>query len=107
MYWMCFNEIKQKAIGWYKNKYIRKLCEQSLETISIKLNDKQLDRVCNGFIHGLKDTNKWDRGSCAESLGIIATKASEKQVEKFVNALTSGLKDKNYWVHKSCAKSLG
>ncbi|ETO05788.1 hypothetical protein RFI_31606 [Reticulomyxa filosa] len=86
----------------YENECIRELCEKSLETISIKLNDQQLNRVYNAFIYGLKDKYIWGHKSCAKPLDKIATKASEKQLEKFFNALMSGLKDEDHYVRKSC-----
>ncbi|ETO32762.1 hypothetical protein RFI_04355, partial [Reticulomyxa filosa] len=86
----CLNGLKDE------NECICALCEQSFETISTKLNDKQLDRVFSVFIHGLKDINKRNLGSCAKSL-----------VEEVVNASMSGLKDEDNDVRKSCTKLLG
>ncbi|ETO12507.1 hypothetical protein RFI_24868 [Reticulomyxa filosa] len=87
--------------------YIRVLCEKSLETISTKLNNKQLKRIFNAFIHGLKDQNKNVRKSCAGSLGIIATKVNVKQSQEVFSALITGLNDEDVFIRVLCAKSLG
>ncbi|ETO02890.1 hypothetical protein RFI_34523, partial [Reticulomyxa filosa] len=97
----CLNGLKDE------NGCIRALCRNSLETISTKLDDRQLDRVVSAFIHGLKDKYKWDRKSCARPLGIIATKASEKRLEKVFDTLMSELRDKNGDARLSCAETLG
>ncbi|ETN99136.1 hypothetical protein RFI_38346, partial [Reticulomyxa filosa] len=111
----CLNGLKNE------NECIRALCEQSLETISTKLNDQQLDRVFSAFIHGLKDEDKNIRESCAksldgdndvrkscaESLGVIAEKLNEKQLENAINTLIDGLKDKDEYIRRSFEGSLG
>ncbi|ETO02168.1 PBS lyase HEAT domain protein repeat-containing protein, partial [Reticulomyxa filosa] len=97
----CLNGLK------YEDMYIRVLCEKSLETISTKLNDKQLEKVFNAFIHGLKDQNKNVRKSCVGSLGIIATKVNVKRSWKVFNALITGLNDEDDFIRMLCAGSLG
>ncbi|ETO17275.1 hypothetical protein RFI_20055 [Reticulomyxa filosa] len=96
----CLNGLK------YENECIRALC-RSLETISPKLNNKQLNRVFSAFINGLEGKFNWHHQSSEKSLGIIATKANEKQLERIINALISGLKNISEDVRYSCAKSLG
>ncbi|ETO00295.1 hypothetical protein RFI_37151 [Reticulomyxa filosa] len=78
-----------------KNECIRALCEKSLEIISTKLNDKQLDRVFN--------TSYFVRGSCAESLGVISINLTDKQLEGVFNDLPN---EQEYNYFGSYKKSL-
>ncbi|ETO01129.1 hypothetical protein RFI_36311, partial [Reticulomyxa filosa] len=85
------------------NECICALCEKSLETMSTKLNDKQLDRIFSAFIHKLKDTNKQNRESCAKSLGVISTNLTDKQLGGVFNALP---KELEYFYFYSYFKAL-
>ncbi|ETN97413.1 hypothetical protein RFI_40116, partial [Reticulomyxa filosa] len=83
-----------------KHKYSAKL-------LATKASEKQLEKVFETLMSGLKDGNKYIHCLYAESLVVISAKLNEKQLENAINTLIDGLKDEDKNVRNSYARSLG